>query len=120
GERIFQDFPLAAGANALSFRTPADAVLGPTFLRFRFSTFTGLAPTGIAPDGEVEDYRVNIDAAPAQASTEDSYQNSLVIMRVRNALGDVATIPASGSSSITTFYAGPNVGTAGDVDNDGL
>jgi len=59
---------LNPGVNALEFDVPAEAQTseGWTFARFRFST-QGLlsngqpmAPTGEAPDGEVEDYRLKI------------------------------------------------------------
>jgi hypothetical protein len=56
-EQIFTDEPLVAGTNSLSFPVPdtgpddADAAL-----RFRFSSQSGLATTGAASDGEVEDY----------------------------------------------------------------
>jgi uncharacterized repeat protein (TIGR01451 family) len=38
-------------------------VPGPTYARFRLSNNGGLPPTGFAPDGEVEDYRVQVEAA---------------------------------------------------------
>ncbi|MEE8526307.1 MAG: GEVED domain-containing protein, partial [Thermoanaerobaculia bacterium] len=57
-ERIFTAQVLTAGTNTLSFTVPADAVLGTTFARYRLSS-TGMAdPTGLAPDGEVEDYEI--------------------------------------------------------------
>ena len=43
---------------------PAGATVGVTYARFRLSTAGGLQPFGFAPDGEVEDYRVTIEAAP--------------------------------------------------------
>ncbi len=39
---------------------PPGAATGNTYARFRWSTTAGLGPTGGAPDGEVEDYRLNI------------------------------------------------------------
>ena len=61
GDQVFASFPLAAGANNLSFSVPASAVPSPgTFARFRFSSAGGLSFTGAAPDGEVEDYQVGI------------------------------------------------------------
>jgi Ca2+-binding RTX toxin-like protein len=58
---------VAAGNNTLSFSVPAGASVGSTFARFRLSTAGGLAPTGPADDGEVEDYAVSI-AGDAGAS----------------------------------------------------
>jgi 6-phosphogluconolactonase (cycloisomerase 2 family) len=53
-----------AGFSTVSFNIPSNALPGPTFARFRFSSTGGLASTGLAGDGEVEDYLVNIVAPP--------------------------------------------------------
>lgn len=45
---------------ALPLTIPADASLGTTYIRVRYSSDLGLSPTGRASDGEVEDYRVEI------------------------------------------------------------
>ncbi len=58
GEKIFNNFTLLSGNNTLSFPVPTNAVLGPTFARFRLSSAGGLLPAGAAADGEVEDYAV--------------------------------------------------------------
>jgi hypothetical protein len=50
-----------AGLNNLTFSVPNDARNGTTFARFRLSSQTGLSFTDLAPDGEVEDYAVNIE-----------------------------------------------------------
>jgi hypothetical protein len=60
GEQIFSSTPLAAGLNSVVFSVPATARIGATYARFRISTAGGLAPTGAANDGEVEDYPVEI------------------------------------------------------------
>ena len=65
GEQVFSDQALTAGANSLNFTVPCDAALGKTFARFRFSSPGGLSYTGLAADGEVEDYAVDIFASPA-------------------------------------------------------
>ena len=52
--------PVVAGSNTLNFAIPASAVAGPTFARLRISSDGGLLPTGLAVDGEVEDYAVTI------------------------------------------------------------
>ncbi|MBN1363138.1 MAG: LamG domain-containing protein [Sedimentisphaerales bacterium] len=61
GEHIFTDETLAPGLNTLGFVVPADAMPGSTFSRWRFSTMRGLRYTGLATDGEVEDYAVRIE-----------------------------------------------------------
>lgn len=62
GEQIFVGKSLNAGLNNLSFIVPAGALPGPTFARFRFSRNGIGTYDGFAPDGEVEDYRVEIGA----------------------------------------------------------
>jgi hypothetical protein len=57
-EKIFNNFTLLSGNNTLNFSVPTNAVLGPTFARFRLSSAGGLLPAGAAADGEVEDYAV--------------------------------------------------------------
>ena len=61
GEQIFTDKLLSSGSNNVSFYVPASAVTGMTFARFRFSSQTGIGFTGLATDGEVEDYHVEIE-----------------------------------------------------------
>ena len=60
GEKIFTGEPVANGSNALQFTIPAGASAGNTYARFRLSSIGGLLPTGSAPDGEVEDYVVEL------------------------------------------------------------
>ncbi len=60
GEQIFSDEPLTSGVNKLSFAVPVGASTSDTFSRFRVNQAGGLAPSGPANDGEVEDYRVSI------------------------------------------------------------
>src|SRR5690606_22059022 len=63
GEQIFANTVLVAGVNQLAFQAPPGSQvdsLQSTFARFRVSSNGGLLPTGIAEDGEVEDYSVFI------------------------------------------------------------
>ncbi len=59
-DQIATSFVVNTGSNTLSYTVPAGAVAGDTAARFRLSTAGGLAPTGAADDGEVEDYIVTI------------------------------------------------------------
>lgn len=59
-DRVFSDQPLAAGTNVLLLAIPSNAVAGNTYARFRFGTQPGVAVSGPATDGEVEDYLVQI------------------------------------------------------------
>ncbi|MEO1526495.1 MAG: GEVED domain-containing protein [Planctomycetota bacterium] len=54
---------VVAGTQDVVFDVPATAQTGTTYARFRLSTNGGVGPTGLAPDGEVEDYQVVV-AAP--------------------------------------------------------
>ena len=56
GEQIATNYAVPAGVNPLPFAVPADAQLGPAIGRFRFGSASGLAVTGLAADGEVEDH----------------------------------------------------------------
>ncbi len=58
GEQFITD-DLTTGINTYAFFMPAGAQ-GATYLRFRVSTVSGLGTTGLAKNGEVEDYRVNV------------------------------------------------------------
>lgn len=59
-EQIFTSTEVVAGDNLLTFSVPKTATPGDTVARFRLSTEGGLAPFGIAKDGEVEDYLVSL------------------------------------------------------------
>ncbi len=62
GEQIFADMYLSNGTtHTLIVSIPGDALLGPTYARFRISTDSGLSYTGEASDGEVEDHIVFIE-----------------------------------------------------------
>ncbi len=56
GEQIATDVILSAGVNTLSVSIPATATTSGLYMRFRYSSISGLTPTGAASDGEVEDY----------------------------------------------------------------
>ena len=62
GDQIFSSTALAPGTNRLSFPVPAATAEGYAYARFRFSQQGELSFAGPAPDGEVEDYRVLIQA----------------------------------------------------------
>jgi hypothetical protein len=62
-EQVIAGF-FAPGYYSFNITTPAGAILGQTFARFRISTAGGLPPGGFASDGEVEDYEVIIEDEP--------------------------------------------------------
>lgn len=59
-ENVFANVPVFAGENRFMINVPSNAGTGDTFGRFRLSSVGGLTPTGLAIDGEVEDYRIQI------------------------------------------------------------
>ncbi len=63
GEQVFTSKDVTPGVNTLSYIIPAGANPGDVAARFRLSTAGGLTPSGIAADGEVEDYIANLEAA---------------------------------------------------------
>ena len=73
GERIIgtADGSFAYGDHSVLVSVPTGAQVGDTFSRFRISTDGGLEPTGMAPDGEVEDHLVSIVASADAEVTLD-------------------------------------------------
>ncbi len=69
GEQIATNLTLAAGANNLTITVPATASPGSTCARFRLGSTANLPYNGAAPDGEVEDYNVNLNAIDLSVST---------------------------------------------------
>jgi len=69
GEQVLQNAIVHAGENSLSVAVPqvlpSNSPLGETYARFRISSAGSLLPTGLAVDGEVEDYKVRILDNPA-------------------------------------------------------
>jgi len=64
GEQIFIDHVLAEGVHNLQVSVPANAMTGQVYTRFRYSTDANLSSSGLATDGEVEDYQVELVAPP--------------------------------------------------------
>jgi len=60
-EHIFIDQALVPGTNALTFIMPSNAFAAPTFARFRFSSEAHVPFFGLAIDGEVEDYYIEVN-----------------------------------------------------------
>jgi hypothetical protein len=76
GEHIFVDEPLQKGQSTLGIPVPEEFVTSEFFSRFRFSTVPGLDFVGIAIDGEVEDYYINLvvtDIKQGSAKTPSRY-----------------------------------------------
>ena len=59
-DQVFTSELVGSGVSTLEVAVPQDASLGRSFARFRLSHDGGLAPTGLALNGEVEDYVIDI------------------------------------------------------------
>ena len=70
-EQIFKDTFIPGGPSTLQFIVPDDAVSHEIFSRFRFCTQPGLTYVGIAIDGEVEDYYVNLTKTDIKAPAQE-------------------------------------------------
>ena len=102
---------LSEGVHAVTFDVPASASVGATYARFRISTQNGLAAGGVAGDGEVEDYAVEI--LPAQAAsgvfdrehviTDDLIWVSDVFAVDFDRDGDMDALSAARNDQITLF-----------------
>jgi hypothetical protein len=106
-EHVFSGTLLAAGSNTFAISVPATATItGPIYMRFRYSTAPTLAPTGPAPDGEVEDYVTNAIAYDF-GDLPDGYGTLLtsngprhVILPVNNpTLGNIVDAEGTGQPS---------------------
>lgn len=73
GEQVFTNTALTAGANALNFSVPCASAGGSLYSRFRLSMAGGLAPTGPAADGEVEDHLIQGAQQADFGDAPDSY-----------------------------------------------
>ncbi|MCA9215048.1 MAG: hypothetical protein KDB27_18390 [Planctomycetales bacterium] len=77
-EQVATSLPLSLGSNSVNILTPGAAVPGFTMARFRVSTSGGLGATGLAMDGEVEDYRVLLERRTRDyGDAPDSYKTTV-------------------------------------------
>ena len=68
GEKIISDQAVTNGTNNLTATIAAGAAAGQVFARFRITTDVGHSYSGLARDGEVEDYQVVLIAARSSSS----------------------------------------------------
>ena len=120
-EQILISFDLGTtnGRQIVQFTIPQDTgtnvEVGPTFARFRLSTSGGLLPTGLADDGEVEDYQVTITQTGGVSDTVDLPAGSTIVdlfngnIRVRDAVTGavISSVPISEVNNLV-FNGGTN------------
>ncbi len=75
-EYAIQNFHMAAGVNTVTFTVSDSVEYGATSMRFRFAQNLGdvTAPTGLATNGEVEDYKIYV-TAPLVGACTNGFQN---------------------------------------------
>ncbi|MCA9137092.1 MAG: cadherin-like domain-containing protein [Planctomycetales bacterium] len=96
-EQVFKDISLGEGTSTLNVNVPANAVVGSTFARFRYSPTAGLGVGGEADVGEVEDYQFDI-LQQAAIANDDNFTVS------RNSLSNRLDVLANDfETSITTL-----------------
>ena len=86
GEQVITDSPVVNGSNNLQISVPAGASLGSTFARFRLTGTAGYSHFGLAPDGEVEDYVVDVVEPTPDLPASDGQESrpARVVRTVRN------------------------------------
>ncbi len=112
GEYVFVEQTLAAGANSLALNVPASVSTGNKVARFRLSTATAVDVTGLAPDGEVEDYVVSVvtpgvwSALGPFSATNGQVEN----IPNRPVVGSIHTVIAHPSNTDVLYVGASNGG----------
>ncbi len=115
GEQVLQNAPVKAGENTLSVTVPqvlpSSSPLGDTYARFRVSSAGNLLPTGLAVDGEVEDYKVRVvnNSAPVAIPTflpdfttpEDGPDYTIRLLNLNNLISDPNDPKAFNDANLT-------------------
>ncbi|MCM2371003.1 tail fiber protein [Aporhodopirellula aestuarii] len=102
-----RDLGPTAGTKSLSFDIPTGASVGDTFARFRLSSAGTSGPTGVAVDGEVEDYKIAIAAdvgpltidLPAGSGTSILTRDGNEFVITRGGV-EIARVDASNATSL--------------------
>ncbi|MEO1528269.1 MAG: Ig-like domain-containing protein [Planctomycetota bacterium] len=105
-EQVFDNVVLATGLSQLQVDVPADAQVGSTFARFRYSPTPSLGVGGEADSGEVEDYQFDILQA-AQIANDDEFTVS------RNSLANELDVLANDFQTDVTQLQIVSLGLAG-------
>lgn len=117
GEQVAADVLIPGpGGHTVNFTVPASAIVGKTYARFRFSSQRGLPFWGVAFDGEVEDYQVEIHKSAVEI---DNYNDVAAEIELIGPDGTTQPIPADGTASMNVYFEGPADGDANDSDGDG-
>ena len=104
-DQPFAAEPLVAGANPLTFNVPCDALPGPSYMRFRFSSTGGLGFGGAATDGEIEDYAVLVKGFDYGDAPDPTYPTLLA---------------SDGARHVVLVTDNPTLGVLADIEPEGL
>jgi hypothetical protein len=97
---------MTPGPNSFILTIPNYAEIGRTFARYRFSSVPGLSFTGVAPDGEVEDYQIMMEGdvdVDIKVFLEGAYNGS----DMNTGLNDAGLLPLTqpyGSDPAAKWY----------------
>jgi hypothetical protein len=111
GDEVAVDTTVFNGDNTITINVPAAAMVSsatPTYARFRLSTAGGLAPTGLATDGEVEDYKITLSPCPNTVYVGPEYNGTP---------GTMVNGHTVGFDAFATIQQGVNVVCAGGTVN---
>ena len=112
-EKILDDVLVDQPMQTLNYNLPVGLTAGETFARVRLSTAGGLEPFGLAADGEVEDYRVNV--APAAPQVEDIVINDGSTTRSKVTSITVQFDSEVDHNALQTAFSVTNITTSTDV-----
>lgn len=108
GEQIATSTVLQSGTNVVSFVVPSGTSTGTTAARFRLSSVGGMAPVGLADDGEVEDYLVTVLDAADVPDVATQIPNGIALLRadqgslvVSDGVNDLLRVDASETGWLT-------------------
>ncbi|QDU28544.1 Hemolysin, chromosomal [Anatilimnocola aggregata] len=118
-EKIASGLSVTTGANTFAVTVPDNAVTGTTYARFRISTAGSTLPTGLANDGEVEDYQLTIqNFAAGTAVLVDDPENpgptnpDVLVITGRDNISDAIVVRTTSPGMVTVYMApGGSLGT---------
>jgi hypothetical protein len=114
GEQIATNLVVGVGDTVLSVNVPPGATAGSSYARFRLSSAGGLAPTGEALDGEVEDYLVSLEGNDAPTDIGLSSTSVREQQPVGTIVGSLSTVDADlpTDSHTYSFVSVPGIDNA--------
>lgn len=116
-DRIATGLALVSGANIVSVNVPCDAKTRQvTYARFRLSSAGVAGPTGLALDGEVEDYAVSTAGLDFGDAPDPTYPTLLASNGARHYVLP-ANNPTLGPTVTTEPDGQPNASATGDSDD---